>query len=129
MRHGPHQVAQKSTITGSLLSRTTSLKLESVIFISIFALVICCKYQVFHKLDFTIYIKTTDLINIEEEKQKIEKELEHLQAEINRASQMLSNPNFVNKAPDFKVNAEREKLEAYTNQYNSLKERLNNLDE
>ncbi len=87
------------------------------------------KYQVFHKLDYTIYIKTTDLINIEEEKQKIEKELEHLQAEINRASAMLSNPNFVNKAPDFKVNAEREKLEAYTNQYNSLKERLNNLDE
>ena len=42
---------------------------------------------------------------------------------------MLSNPNFVNKAPDFKVNAEREKLEAFTNQYNSLKERLDNLDE
>ena len=87
------------------------------------------KYQVFHKLDYTVFIKTTDLINIEEERSKIEKELEHLEAEIARASSMLSNPNFVNKAPDFKVNAEREKLEAFTNQYNSLKERLDNLDE
>lgn len=86
------------------------------------------KYQVFHKLDYTVFIKTTDLINIEEERSKIEKELEHLQAEIDRASSMLNNPNFVNKAPEFKVNAEREKLEAFTNQYNSLKERLENLE-
>ena len=84
-------------------------------------------YQVFHNLDFTIFIKTTDLINLEEEKIKIEKELERLDSEIKRASGMLSNPNFVNKAPEAKVNAEKEKLEAYTNQYNSLKERLENL--
>ena len=84
-------------------------------------------YQVFHNLDFTIFIKTTDLINLEEEKIKIEKELEHLESEIKRASSMLSNPNFVNKAPEAKVNAEQDKLEAYTNQYNSLKERLENL--
>ncbi len=84
-------------------------------------------YQVFHNLDFTIFIKTTDLINLEEEKIKIEKELEHLDSEIKRASSMLSNPNFVNKAPEAKVNAEKDKLEAYTNQYNSLKERLENL--
>ena len=58
---------------------------------------------------------------------KIEKELERLDSEIKRASGMLSNPNFVNKAPEAKVNAEKEKLEAYTNQYNSLKERLENL--
>ncbi len=84
-------------------------------------------YQVFHKLDYTVYIKTTDLINFEEERNKIVKELEHLDSEIKRASGMLSNPNFVNKAPEAKVNAEKEKLEAYTNQYNSLKERLENL--
>ena len=84
-------------------------------------------YQVFHNLDFTIFIKTTDLINLEEEKIKLEKELEHLDSEIKRASSMLSNPNFVNKAPEAKVNAERDKLEAYTNQYKSLKERLENL--
>ena len=87
------------------------------------------KYQVFSKLDFTIYIKTDDLVNLEEEKAKINKELERLESEINRASNMLANPNFTNKAPEAKVNAEREKLEAYTNQYNALKERLKSLDE
>ena len=87
------------------------------------------KYQVFSKLDFTIYIKTDDLVNLEEEKAKINKELERLQSEITRASNMLANPNFTNKAPEAKVNAERDKLEAYTNQYNALKERLKSLDE
>ena len=87
------------------------------------------KYQVFHKLDFTIYIKTDDLVNLEEEKAKINKELEHLEAEIKRASTMLSNPNFTNKAPEAKVNQEKEKLEAYTNQYNALKERLKTLND
>ena len=71
--------------------------------------------------------KSTNAPYSEEEKQKIEKELEHLDSEIKRASSMLSNPNFVNKAPEAKVNAERDKLEAYTNQYKSLKERLENL--
>ena len=84
-------------------------------------------YQVFHKLDFTVYIKTTDLINLEEERIKIEKELERLDSEIKRAKGMLENPNFTSKAPEAKVNAERDKLEAYTNQYNSLKDRLDNL--
>ena len=87
------------------------------------------KYQVFHKLDFTVFIKTTDLVNIEEERIKINKELEHLDAEIKRAHNMLSNPNFTNKAPKDKVDAEREKLEAYSQQYKSLKERLNHLDD
>ena len=87
------------------------------------------KYQVFSRLDFTIYIKTDDLVNLEEEKAKINKELERLEAEIKRASTMLSNPNFTNKAPEAKVNQEKEKLEAYTNQYNALKERLKALND
>ena len=85
------------------------------------------KYQVFSKFDYTVYIKTTDLVNLEEERIKIEKELERLDSEIKRASSMLANPNFVNKAPEAKVNAEKDKLEAYTNQYNQLKDRLDSL--
>ena len=87
------------------------------------------KYQVFHKLDYSIFIKTTDLVNLEEERIKIEKELERLDSEIKRASSMLANPNFTSKAPEAKVNAEKDKLVAYTNQYNALKERLKTLDE
>ena len=85
-------------------------------------------YQVFHKLDFKVYIKTTDLVNVEEERAKIEKELAHLASEIERCTNMLYNPNFTNKAPEAKVNSERDKLKAYTEQYNSLKERLASLN-
>lgn len=87
------------------------------------------KYSIFQHQDFIIYIKTSDLVNVEEEKEKINKELERLKAEISRCETMLSNPNFVNKAPEAKVNAEKDKLQTYTNQYNTLLERLKTFDE
>ena len=37
---------------------------------------------------------------------------------------MLSNPKFVDKAPEAKINAEREKLEKYTQMLAQVKERL-----
>ena len=37
---------------------------------------------------------------------------------------MLSNPNFVNKAPMSKVNAEKEKLGNYNEQFKTLSNRL-----
>ena len=45
---------------------------------------------------------------MEEEKKKVI-------AEIERASKMLSNPGFVNKAPEAKINEEKAKLEKYQN--------------
>lgn len=50
------------------------------------------------------------LIDLEEEKGKLEKEIARLENEIKRCSGMLKNPGFVNKAPEAKVNAEKEKL-------------------
>jgi len=40
---------------------------------------------------------------------------------------MLSNPNFVNKAPMSKVNAEKEKLNNYKEQFTTLSSRLSEL--
>ena len=40
---------------------------------------------------------------------------------------MLSNPGFVNKAPEAKVNAEKEKLEKYKAMLENTEERLKNL--
>lgn len=37
---------------------------------------------------------------------------------------MLSNPNFVNKAPEAKVNAEREKAGGYRSQYAIVEKQL-----
>ena len=40
---------------------------------------------------------------------------------------MLSNPGFVNKAPESKVNEEKEKLANYKNMLESVEKRLANL--
>ena len=37
---------------------------------------------------------------------------------------MLSNPNFVSKAPEQKVQAEKDKLEDYKSKYATVKEKL-----
>lgn len=54
------------------------------------------------------------LIDLDEEKGKLEKEIVRLENEIKRCSGMLKNTGFVNKAPEAKVNAEKEKLASYT---------------
>ncbi|MGM9913014.1 valine--tRNA ligase [Floccifex sp.] len=55
------------------------------------------------------------LIDLEEEKGKLEKEIARLESEIKRCNGMLNNPKFVSKAPEAKVNAEKEKLADYSN--------------
>lgn len=67
-------------------------------------------------LNGTLSILLSDVINVEEEIAKCEKEIERLKKEIARGEGMLANPNFMNKAPEAKVNAEREKLEGYRQQ-------------
>ena len=44
---------------------------------------------------------------------RIEKRIIELKAEIERSTKMLSNPNFINKAPKAKVDLEKQKLENY----------------
>ena len=50
---------------------------------------------------------------MEKEKQRKQEEKKKIEAEIERASKMLANPGFVNKAPAAKIQEEREKLEKY----------------
>lgn len=59
--------------------------------------------------DLTIYIPTNDLVDIEEVIKKLEGELKKLEGELLRSNNMLNNPNFVNKAPEAKIQAERDK--------------------
>ena len=66
-------------------------------------------------------------INVEEVIAKIKKEIEVEKAEIERAERMLSNPNFVSKAPEAKVKIEKEKLEQHKLNLASLEEKLKNL--
>ena len=51
-----------------------------------------------------------DLIDKDKEIERLTKETERLTKEIARCEGMLNNPNFVNKAPAAKVDAEKDKL-------------------
>ncbi|MDF9824108.1 valyl-tRNA synthetase [Breznakia sp. PF5-3] len=75
----------------------------------------------------SITVPLASLINIDEEIKKLEVDKQRLMKEIKRAEGMLANPNFVNKAPEAKVNEEKEKLEDYKSQYEIIKNRLKEL--
>ena len=64
----------------------------------------------------TMALPLKDLINFEEEKEKLNLEKARLESEISRCEKMLENPNFVSKAPASKVEEERNKLESYRKQ-------------
>ena len=60
-----------------------------------------------------VYLPLEDLIDREKEIERLTKEQDRLTKEIARCDGMLSNPNFVNKAPADKVDAEKAKLAKY----------------
>ena len=71
-----------------------------------------------------VYIPFEDLVDIEEEHKRLEDEKKKVLAEIERATKMLSNPGFVNKAPETKINEEKAKLAKYQEMLKSIEERL-----
>ncbi|MBF0715984.1 valine--tRNA ligase [Gemelliphila palaticanis] len=77
-----------------------------------------------------IYVSLADLIDIDKEKERLEKELSKLQQELDRVNKKLSNEKFVGSAPEVVVAKEKEKQAMYQEQYDTVKERieaLNNL--
>ena len=74
--------------------------------------------------DLKLYIPFEELVDIEEEKKRLESEKLRLEAEVERGRKMLSNPGFINKAPEKKVQEEKDKLANYENMLESVKERL-----
>ena len=74
-----------------------------------------------------LYMPLEDLIDMEEEKNRLQNEITKLEAEVQRCEKMLSNLGFVNKAPEAKINEEKEKLNKYKEMLNSTQERLSKL--
>lgn len=74
-----------------------------------------------------IYIPFADLIDIDKEIERLNKEKERLEGELKRVKGMLSNPNFVSKAPESKIAEEKAKLEKYADMMNQVQERLQSL--
>ena len=71
-----------------------------------------------------VYIPFEELVDIEEERKRLEEEKKKILSEIERATKMLSNPGFVNKAPESKINEEKTKLAKYQEMLKSIEERL-----
>lgn len=76
----------------------------------------------------SVILPLEGLIDMEKEIARLEKELEKWQKELERVDKKLSNEKFVAKAPEKIINEEKEKQALYTEKYNSVQERLNQLN-
>ena len=71
-----------------------------------------------------LYMSLEGLVDFEEERNRLEAEKEKLESEVLRCEKMLSNPGFINKAPEAKINEEKEKLEKYKQMLEKVMESL-----
>ncbi len=74
-----------------------------------------------------VFMPFEDLVDLEVEKERLQNEKTKLESEVARATKMLSNPGFVNKAPEAKINEEKAKLAKYQEMLDSVNERLKNI--
>ncbi len=74
-----------------------------------------------------VFMPFEELVDIKEEIARLEKEKEKLEAEVARGTKMLSNPGFVSKAPQTKINEEKEKLAKYEEMLKTTIERIEKL--
>lgn len=74
-----------------------------------------------------VFMPFEDLVDLEAEKERLQSEKTKLESEVARATKMLSNPGFVNKAPEAKINEEKAKLVKYQEMLDSVNERLKNI--
>ena len=71
-----------------------------------------------------IYLPLEDLIDIDKELERLDKEKERLSGEIDRVKAKLANQDFVSRAPEKVVNAEKDKQKNYEEMYNNIVSRI-----
>ena len=74
--------------------------------------------------DAVVYLPLAELVDFEQEIERLTKEEERLKKELARVNGMLSNEKFISKAPEAKINEEKAKLEKYTQMMEQVQERL-----
>lgn len=72
------------------------------------------------------YVMKKDIIDPEKEKEALFKQKLQLETEIKRSEAILGNPHFVQKAPEAKLQLEKEKYQSYLKQYEMVIEQLKN---
>ena len=75
-----------------------------------------------------VFLDLSSCIDKKEEIAKLQKEKENLMKEVKRSEGMLNNENFISKAPEKLVNAEREKLEKYSQMLKKVEARIDEIN-
>ncbi len=71
-----------------------------------------------------IYMPFAELVDIEKEKERLNKEKNKLIKEVERVEKKLSNQGFISKAPEKVINEEKAKLEKYSSMLKSVEEQI-----
>ena len=71
-----------------------------------------------------LFLPLADLINLDEERARLEKELEKFDKEVERVQKKLSNQGFVAKAPAAVIEGERAKEQDYLEKREAVRQRL-----
>jgi len=71
-----------------------------------------------------VYLPLEELVDFQQERERLKKEEEKLKKEINRAKGMLTNEKFMSKAPEAKIEEEKAKLEKFNQMLSQVQERL-----
>ena len=71
-----------------------------------------------------IFIPMAEMVDMEKERERLEKERQTALSEIDRVNKKLSNPSFVDKAPAAVVEGEKEKLAKYTEMLRNVEQML-----
>ena len=74
--------------------------------------------------DAVVYLPMEELVDFEQELERLTKEEARLTKELARVNGMLNNEKFVSRAPQAKIDAEKEKLEKYSQMMEQVKARL-----
>lgn len=76
-----------------------------------------------------VYIPMAELVDLDEERDRMEKEIAKLEKEVERSQKKLGNEKFVNNAPEKVVEAERQKATEWQQKLAAAKERLQSLQQ
>ncbi|EFU42534.1 valyl-tRNA synthetase [Paenibacillus vortex V453] len=74
-----------------------------------------------------MYLPLSGLIDIAQEITRLEKEIQHLNSEVERVEKKLNNPGFVSKAPEKVIEEERAKLADYSDKRSKVIARIEEL--
>lgn len=85
-------------------------------------------YYTLHLDKINVFLDLSSCIDKKEEIAKLQKEKENLMKEVKRSEGMLNNQNFISKAPEKLVNAEREKLEKYSQMLKKVEARIDEIN-